>query len=215
LEAFSVKLSTAYWAPVQYYAKLASAPAALLEQHEHYVKQTYRNRCRIAGANGLQQLIVPVMKRHGEKMPVREVRIDYSEPWQRHHWRAIETAYRPSPFFLYYADDIRPFYEKKEVFLFDLNEKILRTACKLAGIETAIGYTGTFCPPDGHPADYRYSITPKIPITADTSFHPQEYYQPFALLHSFLPNLSMLDLLCNEGPGSVDVLMSYELAGAR
>ncbi|MDR2802228.1 MAG: WbqC family protein [Prevotellaceae bacterium] len=199
-------LSTAYWAPVRYYAKLVSSSAILLEQHEHYVKQTYRNRCRIAGANGVQQLTVPVVKRHGEKIPVREVRIDYTEAWQRRHWRAIETDYRSSPFFAYYADDIRPFYEKKETFLFDLNEKILRTVCELTGIKTTIGYTEQFCPPDGGPADYRYSITPKISCAADTGFCPPAYYQVFAHRHSFLPDLSILDLLCNEGPHSLEKL---------
>ncbi|MDR3132662.1 MAG: WbqC family protein [Prevotellaceae bacterium] len=206
MEAAPVKLSTAYWAPIQYYAKLVSTPAVLLEQHEHYVKQTYRNRCRIAGANGVQQLTVPVVKRHGGKIPIREVRIDYTEGWQRQHWRAIETAYRSSPFFAYYADDIRPFYEKKETFLFDLNEKILRSACELTGITTAIGYTAQFCPPAGHPADCRYSITPKISFALDESFLPQTYYQVFARLHSFLPNLSILDLLCNEGTNSLEKL---------
>jgi hypothetical protein len=206
LEAAPVKLSTAYWAPIRYYAKLVSTTTVLLEQHEHFLKQTYRNRCRIAGANGVQSLTVPVVKRHGEKMPVREVRIDYSEAWQRRHWRAIETAYRSSPFFAYYADDIRPFYEKKEIFLFDLNEKILRTTFALTGIKTVIEYTEQFCPPDGHATDYRYSITPKISCATVAGFHPQPYYQVFAHLHSFLPDLSILDLLCNEGPGSLEKL---------
>jgi hypothetical protein len=205
LEPAPVKLSTAYLPPIQYYAKLVATSAILLEQHEHYVKQTYRNRCLIAGANGVLSLSVPVVKRHGEKMPIREVRIDYTEAWQRRHWKALETAYRSSPFFAYYADDIRPFYEKKETFLFDLNEKILRTTCELIGIKTAIGYTEQFCKPD-NPFDYRYSITPKIPYTTDANFRPQTYYQVFAALHSFLPNLSIVDLLCNEGPRSVQIL---------
>jgi hypothetical protein len=207
LESAPVKLSTAYLPPIQYYAKLVATSAILLEQHEHYVKQTYRNRCLIAGANGVLPLTVPVVKRHGEKMPIREVRIDYSEAWQRHHWKAFETAYRSSPFFAYYADDFRPFYEKKETFLFDLNEKILRMTCELIGIKTAIGYTEQFCKPDKNDtADYRYSITPKIPYTADAGFRPQTYYQVFAALHSFLPNLSILDLLCNEGSQSLQKL---------
>ncbi|MDR1406241.1 MAG: WbqC family protein [Prevotellaceae bacterium] len=211
MESASVKLSTAYWAPIQYYAKLVSASLVLLEQHEHYLKQTYRNRCRIAGANGALQMTVPVVKRHGEKMPIREVRIDYSEAWQRHHWRAFESAYRSSPFFAYYADDIRPFYEKKETFLFDLNEKILRTVCELLDIKTAIGYTEQFCLPGGHPADYRYSITPKTSCSSHAGFCRQTYYQVFAAAHSFLPNLSILDLLCNEGPHSLQILTACTL----
>jgi hypothetical protein len=202
----ATKLTTAYWAPIHYYTKLFSSPVVLLEQHEHYAKQTYRNHCRIAGANGMLQLTVPVVKRHGEKMPIREVRIDYTEAWQRNHWKALEAAYRSSPFFEYYADDFHPFYEKKEVFLFDLNEKILRTACELTGIKITIGYTEQFCPPDACPNDYRYVLSPKIPCTADAGFRPQTYYQVFSAVHGFMPNLSILDLLCNEGPNSLQVL---------
>ena len=134
-------LSTAYWPPVQYFAHIAAAGTVLLEQHENYQKQSYRNRCMIYAANGPTPLIIPVVKLPGGKMPVRDVRIDYATPWQRVHWKAIVSAYRSSAFFAYYEDDLRPFYEKEERFLFDFNEKILRLALELAGLNTTINYT--------------------------------------------------------------------------
>jgi len=200
-------MSTAYWGPVQYYSKLLHSTKILVEQHEHYLKQTYRNHCRIATTNGVLDLTIPIAKTHGEKMPIRDVRIDYSGRWQAHHWRAIVTAYRSSPFFDYYADDIRPFYERQETFLFDLNDKIFRVALELIGLRTDIEYTAQFAATPAGVDDYRYVITPKCSQRIiDHQFKPQTYYQVFATVHGFAPNLSILDLLCNEGPNALQVL---------
>jgi hypothetical protein len=192
---------------------MAGAVTLRLEQHEHYVKQTYRNRCLIYSANGILPLIVPVAKTPGMKMPIRDVRIDYSEPWQRLHWRAIEAAYRSSAFFAYYADDFHPFYERKEKFLFDLNEQILRLALDLAGLRITIAYTDKFEAGDltsvttqEECRDERYRITPKYPFSADEKFKPQHYYQVFSSRNGFAANLSVLDLLCNEGNNSLAIL---------
>jgi hypothetical protein len=201
-------LTTAYWAPVQYYSKIAAAPEVRLEQHEHYVKQTYRNRCLITTANGPLTLVVPIVKSGGGggKRPVRDVRIDYSAAWQQKHWRAMEAAYRSSPFFDYYADDIRPFYETKEVFLFDFNEKILRLTLDLIGLKATVGYTDRFVAPRLE-GDFRYLISPKLPCTEhDPAFRPLPYYQVFAAVHGFAANASILDLLCNEGPNALSIL---------
>ena len=202
-------LTTAYWPPVQAFCKMTGAATVLLEQHEHYVKQTYRNRCLIYSANGVLPLTVPVARTPGAKMPIRDVRIDYSEPWQRTHWRAIEAAYRSSAFFAYYADDFRPFYERQEIFLFDLNEKILRLALELAGLNVAVSFTEKFEAENLSQEgiyDGRYRITPKIPFSEDKKFKPQNYYQVFSSRNGFAANLSILDLLCNEGNNSLSVL---------
>ncbi|MDR2362424.1 MAG: WbqC family protein [Prevotellaceae bacterium] len=206
--------STAYWAPVQYFAKLAVTSETLLEQHEHYSKQTYRNRCRIATANGVLALTVPVIKTHGAKMPIRDVRIDYTERWQHNHWKAIESAYRSSPFFDYYAGDIRPFYERKEPFLFDLNEQILHIALELIGLKITVGYTDAFV--SEYPEhDFRYIISPKRPYTMyDPKFKPQIYYQVFAPANGFAANMSILDLLYNEGTNALQVLRASVADGA-
>ncbi len=195
-------LSTAYWAPVEYFTKVVGRPTVLIEQHENYLKQTYRNRLKIATANGVLQLTIPIIKEHGKKMPVRDVKIDYTEQWQHNHWKAIESAYRSSPFFEYYVDDILPFYEKKEIFLFDLNTKITELSLTLIGIKTELAYTGEFIVPDTENLDFRYTITPK----KESAFNAQKYYQVFAGNLGFMPNLSILDLLCNEGPNSLQIL---------
>ncbi len=201
-----VYLSSAYWAPVQYFSRMILPKKIILEQHEHYIKQTYRTRCNIYAANGIMPLTVPVVKTHGEKMPIRDVRIDYATDWQHLHWRAIVSSYNASPFFEYYADDFRPFYEKQEIFLFDLNEKILRLALELIGVSVDIRYTETFQNRYGQ-NDLRYTISPKIQaIEANEPFKPQPYYQVFASRHGFAPDLSILDLLCNEGPNSLCIL---------
>ena len=206
-------LTTAYWPPVQAFCKITGADTLTLEQHEHYVKQTYRNRCLIYSANGVLPLAVPVAKTPGVKMPIRDVCIDYNEPWQRMHWRAIEAAYRSSAFFAYYADDFRPFYERKEKFLFDLNEQILRLALDLVGLKITVTYTAEFEAEDltaitaqDECNDERYRITPKFPFSADKKFKPQRYYQVFSSRNGFAANLSILDLLCNEGNNSLAVL---------
>jgi hypothetical protein len=179
-----------------------------LEQHENYIKQTYRNRCNIYAANGVMPLTIPIVKKHGTKIPIRDVRIDYATNWQHLHWRAIMSSYNTSPFFEYYVDDFHPFYEKQELFLFDLNEKLLRTALALIGLSIDLDYTKTFentC--NGN--DFRYTISPKIPfLEMDEIFKPQPYYQVFASRCGFAPNLSILDLLCNEGPNSLSILQT-------
>ena len=200
-------LATAYWPPVQYFTKLVGESVFYLEQHENYQKQSYRNRCVIYAANGPTPLIIPVVKTTGEKMPIRDVRIDYAMAWQRTHWKAIVSAYRSSPFFEYYEDDFRPFYEKEERFLFDFNEKILRLALELTGLNPAIKYTDDFIQPTGS-GDLRLLISPKVLSEADKKFRPQNYYQVFSSGKGFAANLSILDLLCNEGNNSLSVLQS-------
>ena len=219
------KLSTAYFAPVQYFCKLATAERVYLEAHEHYLKQTYRSRCNIAASHGVLTLSVPVVKTHGSKMPIRDVRIDYSAQWQRVHRRALVTAYNSSPFFMYYADDILPIFDLRETFLFDLNLKITQLLCDILGIRTQILLTEKYTAADTHPLDnpptdtpplnnhpappldFRQSITPKVgQQKADKHFYPQEYFQVFSHKFGFTPNLSVLDLLFNTGPEALSVL---------
>ena len=116
-------LQTTYFGPVQWYQKLYRYDHCLIEQYDSYQKQTYRNRCIVATANGLQALTVPV-EVNGEKCLVKDVRISDHNNWRRVHWNALMSAYSESPFFDYYADDIRPFFEKRYDYLVDFNEAI-------------------------------------------------------------------------------------------
>lgn len=202
-------LSTAYLGSIQYYSKLVSSALVYLEQNEHYQKQSYRNRCNIAGANGLLVLTIPVEKDHGKKMPIREVRIDYSQAWQQNHWRAICSAYSSSPFFEYYADDIRPLYQEKETYLFDYNLRFTELILELLSLDANIVLTNTYKATTNYPQyDYRQSISPKQRLAKpDLLFNPTGYYQVFAQRFGFIPNLSIIDLLFNEGSNALTYLL--------
>ncbi len=140
-ENTTVILSTAYAAPVQFYTLLARFNACLIETHENYQKQTYRNRCQILSANGPLTLSIPVNKGESEKCPIKDVMIDYSKRWQVIHWRAIESAYRSSPYFIHYADDIYPLYKNpKYLSLFDFNHAFLEVICSALRTEQTLQY---------------------------------------------------------------------------
>ena len=198
-------LSTAYLAPVQYFTKLASFNEIRIEAEENYPKQTYRNRCLIASANGIQALTVPVEKLEALKSPTRDIRVSNHGNWRHLHWNALVSAYNMSPFFEYYADDFRPFYEKKYEFLIDYNDALQYTICNLTDIHPDIKYTTKYEPLVEN--DFRNVIDPRHPI-ADETFTPAVYYQVFKEKHGFLPNLSIVDLLFNMGPESIVILTS-------
>ena len=185
-------LSTAYLAPIEYYVVLANSERILLEQHEYYQKQSYRNRCRIATANGIMDLSIPVDS--AGKTPIRDLRISDHNNWQTHHWRSIETAYNSSPFFEYYADDFRPFFEKKWLFLWDFNLALFNKTIELLDIETKIELTEQYKPETcDNFLDLRAAIHPKKEI----SLLLKPYYQVFETKFGFMPNMSIIDLLFN------------------
>jgi len=200
-------LQTTYFGPVQWYQKLNRYDRCLIEQCDSYHKQTYRNRCIIAAANGLQALTVPVVADGGRTI-VRDVRISDHNQWRRIHWNALQSAYSESPFFDYYADDIHSFFEQKYTYLIDFNESIRQTVCSLLDIHPHVEYTQQFTPPTSHLSplcDFRAVIDAKHPLP-DDDFLPRPYWQVFAQKHGFLPNLSILDLLFCMGPESVFLL---------
>ena len=286
-------LSTTYFGPVQWYQKL-NRHRCIIEQHDNFVKQTYRNRCVIASANGPQTLTVPIERYDGMKCAMRDIRISDHGNWRHLHWQALVSAYGETPFFEYYADDIRPFFEEHRwKYLLDFNLDITHTLCSLldvrpdltlsdhyidadeticgsgslsgaaAGFEEAnkglIGAAENFGGANGLDGatesfggavkgldgaaesfggavkgldgaaesfggavkglngaaeslgsssacslfvDYRDAIRPKHPLP-DAEFEARPYYQVRAQRHGFLPNLSVLDLLFNEGPEGI------------
>ncbi len=203
-------LSSAYLGPIQYFSKFVLFDEVRIEQWENYQKQSYRNRCYIYGANGIQCLVVPVIHEHNFRMPIRDVKIDYSKPWQKIHWKSIESAYRHAPYFDYFFDMLLPFYEKKYriKFLFDLNMELLQVLLEMLKIENKPLLTEKY---EKHPAeciDYRQSIHPKKRlIKPDHLFNCPAYQQVFQERHGFLGNLSIIDLLFNEGGHATDVMM--------
>lgn len=194
-------LSTAYLAPVEYYAEIAKAETVLIESCDFYQKQSYRNRCRIAAANGPMSLSIPVEKSSEEKLLIRDVRISGHSDWQLNHWRSIESAYNSTPFFEYYKDDLLPFYEKKWIFLFDFNQEIQLKILELLDLHKTIRVTGEYKNKlDNGILDLRETIHPKKEYQ---SLKCSPYYQVFEQRFDFLPNLSIIDLLFNMGTESI------------
>ena len=204
----TVFLSSAYLAPVEYNTKLLAYDKVFIEQHDHYMKQTYRNRCTIAAPDGELALSIPTVKPAALKCPMRDIRISAHGNWRHLHWNAIESAYNHTPIFEYYKDDFRPFYEKKYEFLADFNEELCRLICSLIDIQPDMERTSEYRTEFTlDETDFRESIHPKKDFTLeDTAFSPQPYYQVFQERLGFLPTLSIIDLLFNMGPESLLVL---------
>ncbi len=208
-----VLLSTAYCGPVSYFSQIAGFGEVYLDQHEHYIKQTYRNRCVILGSNGPLALVIPVENGRKPCTPVRDLRIAWYEKWQLNHWRAITSAYRNSPFFDFYADDIRPFYEMKRTFLFDFNMEYLLTLLELLTLEAEIRLTEHFETLPGSFVNCREAISPGVSPSGNpplTRIVP--YTQVFEAKFPFFPDLSILDLLFNTGPEAQEILSASFMA---
>jgi len=194
--------STAYLGNIYYYSKYIQSEAPLIEMHEHFCKQTFRNRCQILTANGVLNLSVPVKKISGTKQLITEIAIDYSENWQKQHWNAIVSAYNSSPFFLHYDYLFESFYIQQYKTLFELNCELHKTVLQCLKVNADIAYTSDFIPLDTLEEDFRYIISPKVKLQ-DTFI---EYYQTFKEKYDFIENLSIIDLLFNEGPNTKSIL---------
>ena len=202
-----ILLSSAYLPPVQYFAHLQNAEQVWIEQYDHYQKQTYRNRCVIAAPDGPLSLTVPIEKPNTQKAFMRDIRISDHGNWRHLHWNAIESAYNHTPFFEYYKDDFRPFYEKEFDFLVDYNEQLCQLICQLIDIDTSLQRTESYiAEPSNTIIDLRDAIHPKKEVMNEASFAIVPYYQVFQERLGFLPNLSIIDLLFNMGPESILVL---------
>ena len=199
-------LSVAYFAPIQYFSILLSYGDVVIERHENYSKQSYRNRCTIYTANGLLDLVVPVVKTDKPKIPITEVEISYDTLWQKLHFKAIESAYRRSPFYEYYIDDLMGFFNSRHRYLYEFNMQIMHTVCGLMKIPFRVQESREYIKPGESIIDLRNGIHPKSKQHTNTSFIPLQYTQVFADRRGFKPNLSILDLLFNTGPEAKDLL---------
>ncbi len=202
----SILFSTAYFAPVHFYTRYIHHSEVYIEQYEHFTKQTYRNRCTISGGNGLISLVIPVVKGRGPKISIKDLKVSYDENWQRTHWQTIVSAYNSSPYFEYYQDELAPYFEKKMTYLLDLNNQIHETICDFLEVENVISLTDDFEKVPEGTLNFREIISPKNTKQNDEDFQPQTYTQVFTEKFVFLPNLSILDLLFNEGPNAFTIL---------
>ncbi len=192
-----------YLPPVAWFTELLPHKNNLLiEQKEHFPKQTYRNRAQIYSPDGALTLVVPVVKGSKNHTKIRDVKICYDFNWQRLQWMSLQTYYRSSAYFEFYEADFVPFFEDKKFdFLFDLNEAMLQLLFKLLKMKVEINYTDEY-EKDFAGDDYRQSINPK----QEYGFQQKPYFQVFDNRQGFLKNLSIVDLLFNQGPNALNYL---------
>lgn len=203
----NILLSSAYLAPVEYYTKLYAYERVYVERFDHYMKQTYRNRCVIASASGPLALTIPTEKSDELKCLMKDMRISDHGNWRRVHWNAFVASYRHSPFFDYYADEFHVFFERKYEFLYDFNMDLCRWVCRQIDLQPCMLPTGYYVASPEAADDFRERIHPKKPCQSyDPQFEAKPYYQVFDAQTGFLPNLSIVDLLFNMGPESLLVL---------
>ncbi len=182
----------------------------VLEIWDNYQKQTYRNRCRICTDTGKLLLTVPIAHAGGEqgRQLYKEVRLKNEYQWQNQHWRTLQTAYRSSPFFEFYEDQIAVLFTNSFNFLIDFNRTALEVLCKCLGLECPFTCTDSYQVQVDDMVDVRFLANAKKILP----FVQTPYHQVFVERHGFVPNTSVLDLLFNEGPHSLGYLKRQELA---
>jgi hypothetical protein len=196
-------LNTAYFPPVEYFIQILHHKQVLIEDSEHFVKQSLRNRCRIVTANGPLILTAGLEHCRRNHLPLKEVKISYSNNWHIINWKTLESAYASSPFFLYYRDFFEVFFRKKHIWLLDLNAEILACCLKVLEIQADISFTGIFYKTYAEATDLRYAIHHSETMMNEL----KPYLQVFGERHGFIANLSILDLIFNRGPYSGTYLM--------
>lgn len=191
-------LSTAYLPNIQYIKAITSFGAATVEQWETFPKQTYRNRCEIATSCGRLTLTIPVVKACSKQL-TRDVRISYDTPWQSKHWQAIKSAYGSSPFFMYFRDELEPFYRERTEFLLDFNNRLTAVLLSMLNVHASLALTDDYVR-EGDPryVDLRGVIHPKVAQTQGENFYDATPYpQVFDSRMPFEPNLSAIDAVFN------------------
>ncbi len=209
----NVLLVTSYWPNLHYFFYVLNASIINIEQFDNYSKQSYRNRTQILSANGILNLSIPIKKNKSEKV-INSIEISYKEDWQKNHWRAITSAYKNSPYFDFFEEDLKVFYSNKYNLLIDYNTDQLKFIIKVLKQKKNIQLTKQY---EGNPdsvIDLRTIIHPKHGYLSDklvANKLDQSYYQTFENKISFTPNLSILDLLFNKGLHTIDYLKSIDL----
>lgn len=197
----SITLSSNYLGNIDYYSILNQNSAITIDVCEHFQKQSFRNRSVIHGANGALNLIVPLVKR-GKRTKMSDIKIDNTQRWQILHWRSIESAYRSSPYFEFYEDDLKPFYRTEYTSLIHFNSEIQAKILELLDVDIELSDSTSYEKQEG--IDFRTELQPKK--EPSSYFDLEEYTQVFSDRNGFLSNISILDLLFNEGPNAVNFL---------
>jgi hypothetical protein len=194
-------LPTAYLGPIEYYALLLQKNCSI-EINDFFVKQSIRTRCTIYGANGKLSLAVPKIRKSSSKTLISDIKISYDTAWQKAHWKSLSSAYNSSPFFEYYADDLAPLFEKRFTYLIDLNRSLHEKIISLMQLSITTTETKKFELTKAE-LDYRN-------YTFDNQ-NLRRYMQVFESKNDFIPNLSILDLLFNEGTNAEEYLLNVSI----
>lgn len=186
-----------YLPPISYFIQLARFKMVIIEKHEHYLKQTYRNRCYIRSAQGTDRLVVPVERR--QKILISEIRIDYRQKWLNRHWKAIQSSYGKAPFFEFYSPRLREILFTKQEFLYELNRALLSLCLEWLRLDISVQETDSYVTKAQNTLiDLRNTVNPqKSAEWTETNF-PLSYLQVFG--RKFVPDLSVIDLVFCAGP---------------
>ena len=210
-----ILIHPAYFGPVSQFVALVKADKVHFENEDNYQKQTYRNRMYIYDSNGKLLLNIPIKhrsaltgepKKAGKHQLYKEVQIENDFEWQKQHWRALKASYQTSPFFEFYEDEIYPLYHKKYDYLLDFNYACLEFVIEALQLDMDFNKTSEYIL---HPEDKK-DLRSLINAKGKFNFQHQEYTQVFQDKLGFLPNLSILDLIFNEGPNSLNFLEAQE-----
>ncbi|MEQ8714717.1 MAG: WbqC family protein [Cyclobacteriaceae bacterium] len=196
----SIVVESQYLPGIAYFSLLASANTIIIDGHENYVRQTYRNRAEILGPNGIINLTVPV-ERGRSKQLMKETLIDNTSNWQKIHWRSIQSSYGKSPFFEYYADQLVSYYEREYRYLVDLNHDLLSCLLKVVDLDVQWSYSKQYVESESVDIqDYRSIVNPKRKKDYLEKLSTLAYPQVFG--SKFVTGMSLIDMLFCEGPNT-------------
>ncbi|WP_163399029.1 WbqC family protein [Flavobacterium fluviatile] len=195
-----------YFPSISHFAVMAQSEKIIFEMEDNFQKQTNRNRTYIYSPNGIQLLNIPIKHSKSTHQKTKDVLIENEFDWQKQHFKSLEAAYRSSPFFEFFEDDIVPVFKKKHTFLMDLNMEVLDTVTKCLRMKLEFGKTTEYFHEAENISDFRYLANGK---KDQNSF--EKYPQVFDDKHGFINNLSVLDLLFNEGKFGMDYLKTQKI----
>lgn len=200
-------LHPTYFPSISHCIAMVNADELTFEVNDSYQKQTYRNRAHIYSANGLLSLSVPIIYSQKNRQLYRDIKIHNDGKWQALHWKSLLSAYRTSPFFEYYENEIAPLFHSKQEHLMDFNFKCLDTIFECLQLDLEFSKTSIFEKEPKNSLDFRYFAN----VRKEKEYHFSAYTQVFNSKHGYLNNLSILDLLFNEGPNTLNYLESQNL----
>ncbi|WP_298499983.1 WbqC family protein [uncultured Algibacter sp.] len=203
----NIVIHPTYFPNIAHFVAIANAKTVVFEMDDNFVKQTYRNRTYIYGANGKLNLNIPVIYSQKNRQKYKDVKIFNEDKWQSQHWKSLLSAYRTSPFFEYYEDELQHLFSEKVDFLLDFNLKCFEVVCECLQLEINISKTETYQKTYKDIIDFRHLVHAK----KEPNYAFEKYTQVFNNKHGYIQNLSILDLLFNEGPNALNYLESQTI----